>query len=105
MIEQIGVGLNLACKTLAIVCLLRRWRVAVHLLIVAFVVGLLGTLWSIYAEGYGAGFTTVMIASRAGGFVISLAIILYAAHLARQGFLKKLGSSHVTSEPEVQIFD
>ena len=83
--EKFGVGFNLGCKVLAIGLLIFRRPEGVYFLAAAFLVGLSTTLWDFYVDGSWMDLPLLMKAGRIGGFVISLAIILYMTMLLRRG--------------------
>lgn len=79
---------NLGFKSVAIVLLFYRRAEGAYLLIAAFVVGLLSTLWDFYRFGSWQWLVPLEKVARVNGFLISFAIIVYMLVLAQRGILK-----------------
>ena len=84
---EVDVASNLVLKILAIGLLIYRRGEGVYLLAIAFIIGLSGTLWGIFSNGYWDYLPLLTKISRINGFVISLAIVLYMGVLKKRGFL------------------
>jgi hypothetical protein len=87
-LHTIDVAANLGCKIVAIGLLVYRRGEGVYFLAAAFLIGLSGTIWEFYSWDHWDDLPAPAKISRIGGFVISLAIILYMAALKKRGFLK-----------------